>query len=44
VCCSVEEEGPASLLDACEYEFLVALSPEQFNELKAQYAHNGSSS
>ena len=34
VCCSVEENGPVSLLDACEYEFLVALSPEQFRELK----------
>jgi len=43
VCCSVEESGPASLLDACEYEFLVALSPEQFKELKAHAGTNGAS-
>lgn len=43
VCCSVEEDGPASLLDTCEYEFLVALSPEQFSQLKKQAGLNGSS-
>lgn len=34
LCCSVEEDGPASLVDTCEYEFLIALTRKQFDAVK----------
>ncbi len=41
LCCSVEEDGAAPLLDVCEYEFLVAIDRSELEALRAQAGRNG---